>query len=50
MPAKSRQQQKYLAWKFGPDWLKRHHFDTKGPLPARVKKKGKATKKRKQRK
>ena len=42
MPAKSRAQQKYLAAKFGSKWLKAHHFDTKGPLPARVhpKKKG----------
>jgi hypothetical protein len=27
MPAASRRQQRYLAWKFGPEWLKRHHFD-----------------------
>jgi hypothetical protein len=27
MPARSRKQQKYLYWRFGPAWVKRHHFD-----------------------
>lgn len=32
MPAVSKAQQRYLAMKFGPAWLHRHHFDnsTKG--------------------
>ena len=37
MPAKSQSQR---AWAFavkGPSWAKEHHFDTKGPLPERVK-------------
>ena len=36
MPAKSRQQQQYLAHKFGAAWLRKHHFDTKGPLPEKA--------------
>lgn len=39
MPAKSQAQRGYLAAKFGPEWMKKHHFDNKGKLPARVKKK-----------
>jgi len=31
MPARSRKQQRYLAMKFGPDWLKAHHFDQLAP-------------------
>jgi hypothetical protein len=27
VPSRSRKQQRYLAAKFGPDWLKAHHFD-----------------------
>ena len=27
MPAVSRRQQRYLYWKFGPSWVKAHHFD-----------------------
>ena len=37
MPAKSQAQRGYLAQKFGPDWMKKHHFDNKGKLPAHVK-------------
>ncbi len=37
MPAKSQAQRAYLAQKFGPEWLKKHHFDNKGKLPAKVK-------------
>jgi len=42
MPAKSQKQRAYLNWKFGEEWVRRHHFDNKGKLPTRVgKKKGK---------
>ena len=27
MPAKSRKQQRYLYMRFGPAWVKAHHFD-----------------------
>lgn len=43
MPAKSEAQRKLLYAKFGAAWVKRHHFDNPGKLPARVgkRKKGK---------
>ncbi len=34
MPAKSDAQRRYLNAKFGHEWVKAHHFDTKGDLPA----------------
>jgi hypothetical protein len=37
MPAKSQAQRGYLAHKFGPEWMKRHHFDNPGKLPKYVK-------------
>ncbi len=37
MPAKSQAQRAYLAQKFGPEWLKKHHFDNPGKLPEKVK-------------
>ena len=37
MPAKSQAQRGYLAHKFGPEWMKKHHYDNKGKLPYRVK-------------
>lgn len=46
MPAKSTAQRKYLNAKFGHEWVKAHGFDNKGKLPARVKGKRKARKKR----
>lgn len=27
MPAKSKRQQRYLYWKFGEAWVKKHHFN-----------------------
>ncbi len=45
MPAKSQAQRKLLNAKFGHAWVKKHHFDNKGKLPARVK--GKSRKSRK---
>jgi hypothetical protein len=36
MPAESQAQRGYLAWRFGPAWMRQHHFDNKGPLPQRV--------------
>lgn len=35
MPAKSEAQRRYLNAKFGHEWVKKHHFDNKGKLPAR---------------
>lgn len=39
MPARSEAQRRYLNAHFGHSWVKEHGFDTKGKLPARVKKK-----------
>lgn len=36
MPAKSRAQRAYLEAHFGHDWVKKHHFDNPGKLPAKV--------------
>jgi hypothetical protein len=36
MPAKSQAQRGYLASKFGPEWMKEHHFANKGKLPEHV--------------
>ncbi len=48
MPARSEAQRKMLNARFGHAWVKKHHFDNKGPLPARVgKKKGKPAMKKK---
>jgi hypothetical protein len=33
MPAQSEEQRKFLNWKFGHKWVKKHHFDNKGKLP-----------------
>lgn len=33
MPAKSEKQRKFLNWKFGHKWVKKHHFDNEGDLP-----------------
>lgn len=49
MPAKSEAQRKALNAKFGHAWVKKHHFDNKGKLPARVKPKKKTVKKRSKR-
>ncbi len=37
MPAKSQAQRKLLNARFGHAWVKAHHFDNKGKLPAKVK-------------
>lgn len=47
MPAKSQAQRAYLNAHFGHDWVKAHHFNTTGKLPAKVGKKGKAMSKHK---
>jgi len=39
MPAKSEAQRRFLNAKFGHAWVKEHHFDNPGKLPARVGKK-----------
>jgi hypothetical protein len=33
MPAVSQKQRGFLAHKFGPEWMKQHHFDNPGKLP-----------------
>jgi hypothetical protein len=38
MPSKSEAQRKFLFWKFGAGWMKRHHFDNPGKLPEHVSK------------
>jgi hypothetical protein len=39
MPAESDAQRKFLYATKGAAWVKAHHFDNKGPLPAKVGKK-----------
>jgi hypothetical protein len=39
MPAKSQQQRKWAYANKGAAWAKKHHFDNKGKLPKRAKKK-----------
>lgn len=34
MPARSEKQRRFLNWKFGHRWVREHHFDNKGKLPA----------------
>lgn len=34
MPARSQAQRAFLNWKFGHAWVKAHHFDNPGKLPA----------------
>lgn len=41
MPAKSQAQRRFLNWKFGHAWVKKHHFDNKGKLPKRAKRRRK---------
>jgi hypothetical protein len=36
MPAVSEAQRRLLNAKFGHAWVRRHHFDNKGPLPYHV--------------
>ncbi len=43
MPAKSQAQRKLLNAKFGHAWVKKHHYDNAGPLPKKLKPKGKKT-------
>lgn len=38
MPAKSQAQRAFLYATKGRAWVKRHHFDNKGKLPAHVRK------------
>jgi hypothetical protein len=47
MPAKSQAQRALLNTKFGHEWVKKHHFDNKGKLPAHVAKKKPAKRKTK---
>lgn len=37
MPAKSQSQRGFIYAHFGKAWAKRHHFNNKGKLPKRVK-------------
>lgn len=41
MPAKSEAQRKFLYATKGPAWVKKHHFDNKGKLPKKVRKRKK---------
>jgi hypothetical protein len=41
MPARSQAQRRFLNARFGHAWVKKHHFDNKGKLPKRVKKRRK---------
>jgi hypothetical protein len=50
VPAVSQAQRGYLARKFGPAWMRRHHFDNKGPLPAHASHVTAALKKRRRKK
>jgi hypothetical protein len=38
MPVQSEAQRRYLNLKFGHKWVKKHHFDNPGKLPAHKKK------------
>lgn len=42
MPARSQAQRRWAFGVKGKTWARRHHFDNKGKLPKRVKKKTKA--------
>jgi hypothetical protein len=44
MPAKSEAQRKFLNARLGHEWVKKHGFDTKGKLPPRVRRRGRAKK------
>lgn len=39
MPARSQKQRGLIYGRFGKAWASRHHFNNKGKLPKRVKKK-----------
>jgi len=39
MPSKSEAQRKYLNWRFGHAWVKKHGFGNKGELPEHAMKK-----------
>lgn len=44
MPAKSEAQRRLLNARFGHEWVRRHGFDNRGKLPARVGRKGRKKK------
>lgn len=46
MPAVSQAQRKFLNWHFGHAWVKAHHFDNRGKLPARAGGRKKAAKRK----
>lgn len=41
MPAKSQKQRGFIYARFGAAWAKRHHFNNKGKLPKRARKRKK---------
>jgi hypothetical protein len=49
MPSVSQAQRAALNAKFGHAWVKRHHFDNKGKLPAHVRGAAHKARKRKRR-
>jgi len=40
MPAESQAQRGFLYATFGPEWVRKHHFDNPGPLPEHVRQAG----------
>jgi hypothetical protein len=46
MPARSQAQRRFIYARFGKAWAKRHHFNNKGKLPSRVKKRKKGRRKK----
>lgn len=38
-PAKSQAQRGFLAIRFGPEWMRKHHYANPGPLPEHVRQK-----------
>ena len=41
MPARSQAQRRFIYARFGAKWAKKHHFNNKGKLPARARKRKK---------
>jgi hypothetical protein len=39
MPARSQAQRRFIYARFGKRWAKKHHFNNKGKLPKRARKK-----------
>ena len=46
MPAKSQAQRRWAYGKMGAAWAKKHHFNNKGKLPKRFRKRKRSTRRR----